>query len=252
MPYTPLTSEGKTYINKIINKNVTPTMLIDSGLNKDVNLYYNNIIIWLNKYSKQYNLNTNILASQIDAESRYRPNVYSIYKSKRTGNKYINAMGVTQFLYGTINDVILNDDFLGKNFNTIEKNLITKNITLNDKGLIPKSSRKILLANVSKNPEIMIKAQAVYMNYIASKIKSDLASVCLYCYNRGPAYARESYSDSILAAFKNQGDPKVYDLNPNTEGTKYVSKIFKTLKSNFGFHDLDLEIDVNTNGFGLS
>lgn len=252
MPYIPLTSEGKTYIKKVINKNITTKMLSDSDISMSISVYYDNIMLWLEKYSKLYNLNTNILASQIDAESSYRPNVYSVYKSKKTGLKSINAMGITQFLLGTINDVIFNDEFLGKNFNQTEKNLISKDITLNDKGFVPKSSKNILLKNVSKNPEIMIKAQAVYMFYIASRIKSDLASVCLYCYNRGPAYAKESYSDTILTAFKRQGDPKIHESNPNTEGTRYVSKIFNTLKNKFGFIDLNLSIDVTTNGFGLS
>ncbi len=252
MPYTTLTTEGKNYINKVITKNVTSKMLLDSGLNQSIQTYNDNILLWLEKYSKQYNLNANILAAQIDAESSFRSNVYSIYKSKKNGLKYINAMGITQFLLGTINDVIFNDQFLGYNFNQTEKNLISNNITLDNKGFVPKSSRNTLLVNVSKNPEIMIKAQAVYMNYIASRIKSDLASVCLYGYNRGPAYVKESYSDTILNAFQKQGDPKIYDSNPNTEGTRYVSKIFNTLKNKFGFIDLNLEIDVSTNGFGLS
>jgi soluble lytic murein transglycosylase-like protein len=252
MSYIPLTSEGKNYINKVVTKNVTSKMLTDSGLNNNVQLYKDNVILWLEKYSKQFNLNSNILAAQIDAESSYRPNVYSIYKSKKTGNKSINAMGITQFLLGTINDTIFNNGFLGKNFNQTEKDLMSNDIILDAKGFVPKTNKNKLLINVSKNPEIMVKAQAVYMNYIGSRIKSNLASVCLYGYNRGPAYVKESYGDTVLSYFQKQADPKIYETNPITEGTRYVSKIFNTLKSKFGFTDINLEIDINTKGFGLS
>jgi hypothetical protein len=55
-----------------------------------------------------------------------------------------------------------------------------------------------------------------------------------------------------LNAFQKQGDPIIYNTNPSTEGTRYVSNIFKTLKVNFGYKDLDNQIDNNTNGFGLT
>ncbi len=216
--YIPLTNEGKTYIKKLINKSVTKDILKKSNINLTVEEYRDKVLFWLEKYCEQFKLNTNILAVQIEAESSYRPNAYSTYKG------YINAMGVTQFLRGTINDYILLDK--DKNFSDAEKKLITKDIDTLSNGTVSSSWRTQLYYNVSENPEIMIKAQAVYMNFIANKITSDLASVCLYCYNRGDSYARETYSETLAACIKNQGDNE-------KEGILYVDKIFKNLKKHF-------------------
>lgn len=253
MPYKTLTPEGKKFILTQINKSAV--LFKNTEIKDDKTAYYNNLILWIEKYSKKYDLDSNILSAQIYQESKFYSGAYNVNPK----TKKINAMGITQFLLITINDVIFGR--FKSEFTQIERDAISKNIVLNSKGEINGSLRPTLFKNVANNPEIMIKAQAVYMRKgIADRIKSDLASVTLYGYNRGPAFIKENYSDTVLTYFNKNLDKKVYEktpktdpktyINPPTEGTRYVQKIFDLLKSYFGYKNLDNSIDLDKLGFG--
>lgn len=252
MAYKPISPQGKKFITNTINKD--SKLFTGSKLKYSKQQYFDLLILWIEKYSKLYDLDANILSAQIHQESKFRPGAYN--KIKATGN--INAMGITQFLLITVNDVLLGR--FKNEFTSTETDLIIDKITLNSKGFIPSAKRPQLLENIANNPEIMIKAQAVYMKKaIADRIKSDLASVCLYCYNRGPGFIQETYGDTIVKYLSKNLDPKIQKQpitdpatyrTPPTEGTDYVKKIFDLLKSYFGYTDLDNTIDYDKLGFG--
>ena len=97
------------------------------------------------------------------------------------------------------------------------------------------SNRHQLHQNITDNPEIMIKAQFIYMNYIGNKCDY-LASSSLFGYNRGHAFVKKNYKDSIISAAK-------HDLYYEIEGIGYVDKIFKFLIKYFGYNDLKKDYD---------
>jgi len=243
MPFKNITPEGKAFIKRtILNKN--NNVLKNTNLKFTKEEYANKVIEWLETHCKTYDIDPNILGAQIHQESRYQAGVYNVNPK----TKVINAMGINQFLLIAINDVIFGR--YKAEFTNEERDKISNNIVLNTKGLIPGSQRPQTLENVANNPDIMIKAQVVYLKRaVADRIKSDLASVCLYGYASGPAYAKESYGDSVQSALKNNADP-VYDkIKPPTQGTHYVKSIFDLLKTEFGFKELDNSIDYERMGF---
>jgi hypothetical protein len=254
MAYKNISTEGKNFLLKIINKH--NNLFVNTDLTYTKEEYYDNLIAWVEKYAKEYDLDSNILMAQIFTESAFKPGVYNVNPS----TKRINAMGLTQFLLISINDVIFGR--FGSEFTQAEKDAISNGITLNSKGFIPGTKRTELLSNIANNPEIMVKAQCVYMKKaVADRIKSDLASICLYCYNRGPGFIKESYGDTILTYVNKGLDPKLKKKpykepptyqSPPTEGTAYVKKIFDLLKTYFGYKDLDNTIDYDKLGFGNS
>lgn len=246
MPYQPLTPQGIIFITNTINTNSSKVMT-NTNLTYSTQQYVNNVINWITGYSSTYNVDSNIIAAQINDESTYRSGVDSHDSS---GN--IIAMGLTQFTLPTVNTII----FASNVFTQVEENAISKGITL-IKNQVQKVDTPTLAINLHNNPQIMIKAQCYYMSYIASKINSRLASVCLYGYNRGPAKIQETYGNTILQYIKINDNGRSLDseVDPNriapTEGTDYVRKIFQSLNQNFGYN-LDNTIDYATRGFGQS
>jgi len=183
------------------------------------------IIKWYNKYAAEYNMDANILAAQAYQESKY---VLWAFPPERTKS---TATGISQFLLGTMYDVIIRDIYNA--FSDDEKNLIKNNCsgdtsissTYNVSYKIGRYNRPIIHQNAMDNPQIMIKAQIVYMNAISIRAKN-IASTALYGYNRGPGYIPKlmpSYSQTINYTKLKKGDeyPK--------EGIDYVFKIFNYL-----------------------
>jgi hypothetical protein len=197
------------------------------------------IINWYNKYAALYNVDANIIAAQAYIESGYKVWNYAPFPS--------SASGISQFTYPTIYDVIIDNKFKGMNGSDIKA--ITKGmidytykpdeipskksfIQNNSEGL---ENRIIIFQNIIDNPEIMIKAQCVYMDEISKKC-DDLASCTLFGYSRGPYLLNEpssSYTIWINAA-------KRHEPNYELEGINYVYKIFKLLYDRFGYKQLNI------------
>lgn len=185
--------DGKTQAKEVVSASIRD----DSGnLITDVNTYAEQLIIWFEKYGQQYNMNPNVLAAQAYQESQYRAYAYP---------KTSTAMGITQFTVPTTFRVVIANNFGG--FTSSEIATITNGISGNkfrektylvvkgDYNRYIDSNReessqaidnnKILFQNIVNNPQIMIKAQAIYLSAIA-KFHNNLAASTLTLYFAGP------------------------------------------------------------------
>jgi len=207
------------------------------------------LIGWYDKFGQTYQMDANVLAAQA-----YQESAYIIWNYAQTST----ASGISQFLSTTVFDIILNGS---SSFTSEEKAAITKGLTGNLNSInaykvaFPegKLNRATMHQNIIDNPEIMIKAQFVYMKSIANK-HSSLTSNALFGYNRGPGFIRPAYTDSITAASLFRGE-KGDIVGYESEGVDYVYKIFNMLgnKNNsnlkgyyFGY---DLGMDKPFNNF---
>lgn len=282
MSYTPLTIDGKNFIKHIASS--TPgTGLISGTKDKPLpyassNVYsftaqaydHNNklittnlqlaeaLIVWFEKYSQIYDLDSNIIAAQAYAESEYK-----IWNYSESG-----ALGVTQFVPMTIWDVMISNNYnVTPKFSDDELNKVKIGLTLpelqtsyyyaegksNSKtDVIATNNRLILHQNVINNPEIMIKAQCRLMRNIANN-NDRLASSCLFAYNRASGYYGKSYTEIII---------KVNNKFQGTyinEGLNYVKRIFGLLadknnkyikQDNLGYSfGYDSKIDIDPSKF---
>lgn len=186
----------------------------------------NALIDWYNKYGELFKIDPNILAAQAYAESGYKLWNYA---------KTSTASGISQFIKSTVKEIIINNKFNITDILFTEDEIvaITKDVDLINYENI--SNRHQLHQNITDNPEIMIKAQFIYMNYIGNKCDY-LASSSLFGYNRGHAFVKKNYKDSIISAAK-------YKLYYEIEGIGYVDKIFKFLIKYFGYNDLKKDYD---------
>jgi len=205
---------------------------INGGITTDAELAEALIRIY-NKYAKIYKMDANILATQAYQESAFIIWNYAPSPS--------SASGISQFLTGTIYEIIITNVY--GEFTIAERQAISKNMigyTFSVDPLPPKTpyligndlgkqNRPIIFQNIIDNPDIMIKAQFVYMKRISKKC-GNLASCTLFGYNRGPGYVKSSsYSQAIYFASKN-----IKTENYEYEGINYVYQIFKILYENFG------------------
>jgi hypothetical protein len=190
----------------------------------------NQLIKWYNKYGEIFEMDANILAAQAFQESKYTLWAYPPESSKST------ATSITQFLLTTLYEIIVKNVYGSKleyRFTEVEINAILKNCsgdtstieTFRVTNKIGRINRPIVHQNAMDNPEIMIKAQFVYMRYIANRAKN-IASTTLYGYNRGPGFIPKSfpsYTQTINYTIQKKGNeyPK--------EGVDYVFKIFNYL-----------------------
>jgi len=227
LPYcSPLTTTSKIWLsNPDINSGIRTNDELGEAL---IKLY--------NKYAEIYQMDANIMAAQAYQESAYIVWNYAVNST---------ASGISQFTAGTIYGIVIVDKY--NEFTDNERKAITKN-TIDytfESGKTPpknkfvvqfstgKKNRAILHQNIIDNPEIMIKAQFVYMKKISTKCNG-LASCTLFGYSRGPGYVKSSsYSDAIAAA---KGAGNSYE----NEGIIYVYRIFKNLYDNFGYKHLDI------------
>jgi N-acetyl-anhydromuramyl-L-alanine amidase AmpD len=177
------------------------------------------LILWFNELGNRHRVDPNIMAAQAYAESKYQ--IWS----------YSNAaMGISQFTLATIFTVLVNN--FGKTLDSEDinnRNLITSGLTnpLNPESYkvstdIGKTNKRIIHQNICNNPRVMLEAQFKYMRNIAER-SENLASIALFGYSRGPAYALKTYSASIQKAMNAEKDD-YYE-----EGTNYVLEIFTIL-----------------------
>jgi len=198
------------------------------------------LIKWYNDFSKDFSLYANIVVAQAIIES----DGLKVWTYSKTG-----AMGITQFLGGTLWDVVIQNNY-GGHFSDAEMKAISKDVLVpfnrnfldpfNGGKSIGQKYREQLHQNIIDNPRIMIKAQFVYMNY-AADLSNGIASCALFGYNRGPGFIKgTSYTNTIHSA----------SLEPNNyedEGIKYVYRIFDLLYRKFGYIDLDITKTSATN-----
>lgn len=282
MSYTPLTIEGKKFIRHIGDLD-SETDLISGTKSEPLpyassNVYsftaqaydHNNklitnnsqlceaLIIWFEKYSQIYDLDSNIIAAQAYAESKYK-----IWEYSPTG-----ALGLTQFVPMTIWDVIISNNYdVTPKFSETELNKLKLNLTLSelqtsyywvkDKSnsktdIVSTNNRLILHQNIINNPEIMVKAQCRLMRNIADN-NNRLASSTLFAYNRASGYYGKSYTE-IITKVNNK-----FQGTYINEGLDYVKRIFGLLadknnkyikKDNLGYSfGYDSKIDIDPNNF---
>ena len=232
LPYcSPLTTTSKLCIsNSTINGGITTNGELAEALIK-----------WYNKYAEEFSMDANIMAAQAYHESAYIIWNYAVNST---------ASGISQFIDATIYDIIMRNSRGG--MSAADKEAISKNMidyTYPEKPTHPpfltdydlgRQNRPILHQNIIDNPEIMIKAQFAYMKGISTQCDA-LASCTLFGYSRGPAHIKSSSYSAAIASAKSKG--KSYE----SEGIKYVYKIFKTLYNNFGYRHLNMAIDENGN-----
>jgi len=254
-PIRKLTKDGENYIRKECSKGGK----IKGKLNRPLPFTYppvsnnrywvanirridNNVIInsdedWgeyliflYNYFGQLYDIDPNILAAQAYIESHYVAWNYA---------KTSSASGISQFLARTLYGIVIkNKTGSGEYFNDDEKKKIIKNFNTiseyvegdeyRENSYIYKSTtrgkyyREILHQNIMDNPDIMIKAQFRYMKWIATKC-NNLASSSLFCYNRGPGFAKKTYSATVSNCENRYGS------NYIVEGVNYVDRIYAVL-----------------------
>ena len=198
------------------------------------------LIYWFNYYSEMFNLDANVIAAQAYAESTY-------YMWNYAGGDS-SASGVNQFLSSTLYEIVIKDN--GKSYASInyftdaEVNKLINGLTqgrilasyqpggnTNEPSPVHQvawNNRPILHQNMINNPDIMIKAQCLYMSWISNRCNT-LTSSTLFGYSRGPAYSLKTYTDSIELCASKSTDKYLQ------EGLNYVLKIFGVLgdKNNF-------------------
>ena len=197
-------------------------------------------IKWINKYSKQYNLDANYLAALIEIESGLRSWIY--VRKYTNSNNHSSASGLCQFLVKTLWAVVIdtNSRYGGGEFTQQERQLIgtdNNNIyrsSFDYYNVVTQTGRKArrewLHQNIIDNPEISIKAMCLYIRFIADRC-SGLANSTLFCYNRGYAFASDDYKKTVSKAKGYGGDP-----NYHVEGVNYVFKIFSKLDNSYGYN----------------
>lgn len=288
MAYKKITKSGELFMTTIANKNgvnglirgknkyeipftydvTLPSELVASIVDEDGNLITNNIqfinylINLYNKYAKLYDLDANILVAQAYAESGLKVWNYAPYPS--------TATGLTQFLIGTMYEVVVENKYGSTpKFTESEINRMiinfeqpynensykvgaSENIKEGEDNFINRSrsrkNRYFYLMNAMNNPDLMIKAQCRYMKYIANR-NNNLASNTLFAYNRGSSYSSDTYTGIINLVKGKKGN------NYIEEGLKYVEKIFGVLgdkdneytnvKPKGIFFGYDLDLDKN-------
>lgn len=254
MPFKKITKEGERFMYKIGEQNgvnglirgknsydlqftdepekseIFESNILDFNNNQIINntQYINNIIYWMNYYSKIYDLDANIISAQAFAESAYKTWNYA-----RTST----ASGLSQFILGTIYDVIVDNKY--KNitplFEEYEIDKIISNVlqpynelsyrvssqNTEDRERSRKNRYQIHI-NLMNNPDLLIKAQCRLMRYIANR-NNNLASNTLFAYNRGHNYRSDTYLGIINSVINSRGREYI------DEGVKYVEKIFAFL-----------------------
>lgn len=237
---------NNNYVLPYANPPISPNYIwvsdsnINGGISDNTHLA-GELINWYNYYGGLYDLDPNIMVAQAFNESGFK-----IWNYSKTG-----ALGLTQFLAGTLWDVIISNNY--GDFTNDERMAITKNIdgyifsstrsqpktpfyTGYDSGRL---NRAQLHQNIIDNPKIMIKAQFVYMRH-TTKLANGIASCALFGYNRGPDFIKGgSYTNTILDTISRKG------FGYEIEGINYVYKIFKLLYDKFGVKYKVLNITDN-------
>ncbi len=286
MAYKSITNKGKTFIrnrckmsgdrfkgslkyalgrsNDLPNKTYTAEVYNSSNQRiTTADTLADYIINWVEFYSREYQLDANIMAAQIYAESGY-----DLWRYSNGGKNGSSAMGISQFIDTAVYDIIIrNTNDFGvesqkltnglsgniRSVTTIIPYYSNKDRTVESNKLTDTNSlqnRTILFQNIINNPEIMIKAQCFMMSSIGRR-NNNLASSSLFAYNRGASLSSKSYNEVINNAVKN----KISTI----EGINYVNKIFKLLAGTYGngiplgdgfgkpYDEASTELDIEAN-----
>ena len=209
------------------------TIIDDDGNAITNNIQFINYLIKLyNKYGELYDLDANILVAQAYAESGLKVWNYAPYPS--------TATGLTQFLFSTMYEVIVENKygstpkFTEAEINRMIINFeqpynknsyqvgVSENIKEGEDNFINRSrsrkNRYFYLINAMNNPDLMIKAQCRYMKYIANRNNNQPNT--LFAYNRGSSYYSDTYTGIINLVKGKKGDDYI------DEGLKYVENIW--------------------------
>jgi len=203
------------------------------------------LIKWYNKYAETFEMDANVMIAQAYQESGLKVWNYAVNST---------ACGITQFVDNTFLALIQNNR---NRFSTAELQALTTGMYdyTYQPGVTPpkdrflkterlgKKNRAIIHQNIVDNPEIMIKAQFDYMDYIGTYC-GDLASSTLFRYNRGLMTLKKtsSYTEVIEMA-QSPKRSKDYEV----EGINYVYAIFKLLYDNFGYKKLNITDEAKNN-----
>ena len=239
LPFSNETDPDKVWTATVVNVlNNTPVVNNTQMANYLIDLY--------NKYGKQYELDANVLAAQAYKESTYK--IWNYVGSSST------ASGVAQILMNTMYDLIYNPN---KEWLTdAERDKITKDmafpnrksswINVEDEDFVSDntietrqmSNRSILHQNIIDNPDLSIKLQCAFMEYIGER-NANLAASALFAYNTGSERESNNYVELIEKTSTLAGRERV------ETGSDYVQKIFgymgdKNHKFVTGLDDLTL------------
>jgi hypothetical protein len=248
MGYTGLTSTGKQYIRNAINSSsclsgrknmpgVDFTKYItvygkdpasadftwQSNIVTSNSAYIELLIASYNKYAQTYSMNANVLAAQGFCESRYKVWDFSIGHYVKSGKSYPAAMGLAQFIRETFQGILDVNEYHGITpvFTQAEKDMMYKNTSSDE------YNKAIILQNMMDHPELMIKAQSMYMKFCANLAKG-LASSALFGYNRGHSFIDPiSYTNTVLKCVNKYKNTKKSDYYK--EGVTYVWRVFSVL-----------------------
>jgi len=220
LPFSNETDPDKVWTATVVNVlNNTPVVNNTQMANYLIDLY--------NKYGKQYELDANVLAAQAYKESTYK--IWNYVGSSST------ASGVAQILMNTMYDLIYNPN---KEWLTdAERDKITKDmafpnrksswINVEDEDFVSDntietrqmSNRSILHQNIIDNPDLSIKLQCAFMEYIGER-NANLAASALFAYNTGSERESNNYVELIEKTSTLAGRERV------ETGSDYVQKIF--------------------------
>jgi len=259
MAYKALSSKGKAYIKKFTDNDqnyllsgkfkwglpnstiskqdiIFTANILSDGINVNTNRLLGQYIIkWVDKYSRLYELDANIIAAQISAEAAGTISGVGFKRYVAFAYSNTGAMGISQFTANTVWTIIYekNKRFtIDKRLNTTEIAALTLNLSGDKQKLDDFNSstnRRQLHQNIINNPQILIKMQCMLMSYIGKNNKN-LASSTLYCYNRGSEIKSSSYLEAIRKT-----------TLPIKEGLTYVKTIFTFLVNDFGYPQAILE-----------
>ena len=226
------------YTNPFINKTWTSQATYNGSLITSGEQLGDALIYWFNLYAEMFKLDANVVAAQAYAESGYKIWIYVAYIKDNSWQS--TASGINQFLMSTFFGTVIDNAYGAFTADEIAK--FTKNLVhpedknsyrVGGKTIGPPApnyqngwtNRPILHQNIIDNPDLMIKAQCAYLNYISNLCKTFTSST-LFCYSRGEGFAKNTYLDTINAC-KNSKLNK--DGTYIKEGLKYVQSIFGIL-----------------------
>ncbi|MFW5847787.1 MAG: hypothetical protein ACOCVF_02595, partial [bacterium] len=178
------------------------------------------LIIIIEKYAQQFDIDPNMIAAQIQTESSFK--VWVFPPPAETRNTTSSAVGLTQFIYPTLYKT------MEKFFTNEERKLITgENYDSLDYFTLPSydtPSRPFIAQNIIDNPELMVKAQCAHMKELGNQ-GNNLMSTSLMGYHGGSGFTKSNFIESIK--------------KPNSDSHyKYAYKIMKKMEINFGYEGL--------------
>ena len=190
------------------------------------------LIYWFNDNADKYKIDANVLAAQAYQESKLKIWNYNPSQS--------SASGISQFLFLTAYDIMIQNKGSSPKFTPEEVAILTKGLyhppdtTIKNPNLwktgsvvdsyrtIARSNRTIFFQTEIDNPNLMIKAQCRLLKNIQNN-NINLASVSLFLYSRGSGISnKKTYTDAITAV---QTNPKL-GVGYSKEGLDYVRNIF--------------------------